>query len=215
MKGTIMQPCLFPKAHLIHRLWWSDVYVLFNKAQFHRQHGMSSITLKDDTVVGLPLQKVHSLVPCEDRLIAEDLKQWRSSMRWLAGKKYPVTALPKIDIACDMVSDGGSFVVAAEMSLRYAGHLLGIKTEITTDYMTETHPAGDPCGWVLDICEANKITEYFCGGTTSREYLDLERCKNQGVSVVFQDWLPPAEGNLSWLHYWFADRLDLLKETMK
>lgn len=218
MRGVINQPCLFPEVHVIHRLWWvgqdMGFFVLMNKAQFQRKYGMAAARFPNSTV-GMSLAPVEGRAPCKDRFLASNLETWRYDMNKAVFRKYPSQAMSKLAIIFDICKEGRNYADTCMELTVLIKELAGIHCLIIPDDECDPPVEHDPCGWILSMCKRLHITDYFCGAKISKEYLDLERCKAENVNIIFQDWLPPADGNVTWLHYWFADKMDELKGAMK
>lgn len=215
MRGVINQPCLFPEVHVIHRLWWASqapgLFVMMNKAQFQRKYGMAAARFPHHTI-GASLQPVTERVPCAKRMLLEDMSTWRADMTRYVSKQYPKEALQKLDTVFSIVADGRNYADACFDMTEIVGGLIGADNCIIRDTKCEV-VENDPCGWIISMCNRLHIDEYFCGAKISKEYLDLSRCDSAGVKIVFQDWLPPKDGNVTWLHYWFSDKMDELRGT--
>ncbi len=211
MKGTINQPCLFPPVHVIHKIVWSDVFVLMGQANFKREYKMSSMLLKGFSL-GVPLKKSTSYTSCNNRYIVDDLSTWRAGALKKASKYYDSKAVYKFKLLLDLLIEGASLTENAFKTTQCCLNLLGSVTPILTD-SDVTPIRGDPSKWVLALCKQHKIDHYIFGALRST-YLDKQLFVKNNIQLLVQDWVPPLDGNLSWVHYYITGQMETLRRFL-
>ena len=214
MNVVITQPVAFPRVHLLNRLKWCDRYVLMNHAQFNRKVGMSQLALQvegGEQIIGIPVEKSGQRETCHSKKIAYEDSWWRGVERklskWYEGRPDIDS---KIGTLRRMLSESGTVAGLGLMSLQFIASELRIEKEKVLCDSESWKIPNDPSGWLLNICKQLNASEYMCGEAGSTQYLDFQRFENEGIGVTIQKWQPPTDGNVSWVHYWLADKIDEL-----
>ncbi|HYF12857.1 MAG TPA: WbqC family protein [Candidatus Paceibacterota bacterium] len=65
--------------------------------------------------------------------------------------------------------------------------------------------------WIIDTCKKMGAEEYYYGGTSAAAYMDFDRLKNAGITLVEQDW---QGREYSQLHGAFIPNLSILDLLM-
>ena len=212
MKGVITQPYIAPNVHLIARFAWADRAILMNKAQYTRKYKLSGIQLPKKSL-GIPVKKTKGFTSCLEKeidLSSFETEFFRTIENDYGEEAYRCKAIPFFHL----LQTSPNFARASAVALQFALNQLKIETVKIASDMPIEPVFNDPCGWILKICKHFEIDQYMSGATVSKEYMEEDLCKKQGVDLVFQDWKAPEDGNYSWLHYWFSGKLNELKRSI-
>jgi hypothetical protein len=206
MRVTVYQPTLFPRVYLLDRCYHSDMYVIMQQAQFTKNTGLTKIYMKGG-ILTLPVES--GMVPCnEKRLIplssselkkmGRQLKAWypNASEHRVAHVTHMIKELPEVAPTLD---------IAGYLTMKIGLTRMSIKDQLLCYARETTYVEGNPSQWLVNICKERGASHYLCGEGAS--YMDLDLFKMEGVTIERQDYTPPQDGNLSWLHYYLSNTM--------
>ena len=77
-------------------------------------------------------------------------------------------------------------------SINIVREILGIHTPLVLQSDIEVDSSLKKGDLILGLCKAVKADRYYAGRGASMQYLDIEKCKSQGVYVVYQNFSHPV-----------------------
>ena len=197
MKVIIHQPNYLPWIGFFNNVSMSDTYVILDSVQFERDGftNRNKIKLPDSqtgwTWLTVPVGKGNSQKLITDVEI-DNRQDWREAS---------LTAINRIYKSSPYLKDYSQFLDGiykkdwdnlSELNIFIIKELfaiLGLRPQIIK--ASELNISSKKSDLILDICKKVGATEYL-SGITGREYMDMERFKESGIKVNFQDFKHPV-----------------------
>lgn len=197
MKVVIHQPNYLPWIGFFNKVSMADTYVVLDSVQFERDGftNRNKIKLPDSqkgwTWLTVPVGKGNS-----HKLIMD--VEIDNSQRW---NEASLSAINRIYKSSPHLKNYSQFLNGiykkdwdnlCEMNIFIIKELfgiLGLKPQIIK--ASELNVSSKKGDLILDICKKVGATEYI-SGITGKEYMDMDRSKEYGIRVTFQDFKHPV-----------------------
>ncbi len=197
MKVAIHQPNYLPWIGFFNKVSMADTYVILDSVQFERDSftNRNKIRLPDSrtgwTWLTVPVGKGNSHKLIMDVEIDNNLN-WKETSLSAINRIYKTSPYLKnysqfLDSIYkknwDNLSELNVYIIKELFGI------LGLKLQIIR--VSELNVSSKKSELILDICKNVGATEYI-SGITGREYLDMDRFKEYGIKVTYQDFKHPV-----------------------
>lgn len=214
------QPHVFWPIHLVHRVFMADEFVLMDRVQINRKVGMTRYKVAQKTKDGLRVIELsvpfrggaRAMVNEAELDVFEPEFRTSSSKGWVdqhlttlehCYKHAPFWEDTKniVEVAYRGCLTLVDFGVNSFNSVRRRAGLdhLSTKMRRQSEIQNGTATGAELISTLVGACCG---TTYICGKPEDRPYLTDAFMKERGVDVESQDFHPPPDGNLSWLHFY-------------
>ena len=191
---AIHQPHYLPWLRYFDKIARADAFVLLDDAQFTKNDWQNRTRVKG------PAGPVTLTVPVRSRL-GETIAKTEIAVENPWRRKHAKTLMQYYGACPAFKEAGGPFTELlsrewaglgelAEATVRLACRSLGIGTRIVR--ASEVGGEGTGTGRLVAICRELGADAYLAGAYSVEQYLDVEAFRREGVSLLVQDWKPPA-----------------------
>jgi hypothetical protein len=197
MKVTIHQPNYIPWIGFFNKVSMADTYVILDTVQYEKDGFTNRNKIRQpDSPIGwawltVPVKKGSSNQPIKDVQIDNNQKWKEASLRsinriyksspYLKAYSQFLDSIYKKE--WDGLSDLNEFIIKELFSM------LGIEPQIIK--ASELGVNSKKSDLNLDICKKVGATEYI-SGISGRDYLEMDRFKEEGIKVTFHDFKHPV-----------------------
>ena len=186
---AIYQPRFAPHLHWWNRMLQSDVFVIYDDAQFKRQRWQHRCEVMQGgrrLLLTVPISHDDLFKPINQVHVASG-RRWREKLLKTLYYSYhgePFWQEHRDPIKICLGSD-----LLAEINLSL---ILYVKDELDLDVETPLSSSlgisGGGTERLVDICRRFDADEYLCGGTAYESYMELDRFREAGIAVRVQRW---------------------------
>jgi hypothetical protein len=210
---SVHQPQVFHSIHLLSRIIRSNVHVVMDLAQINRKVGMATYLLgrRDEDPDRSPISmKVPvsggNRVSCLEAKIGVDdgwVDKHLGMFDHLYSRATHYQSTRRQLALCLTEWRGASFASFGTMCLRFAFGAMGLENPPTVFKESSLRMpvvGEDGTDRIAGLVQTVYGTGYYCGRPEDRPYLDEDRLRARGIKTHAQDFVPPPDGNLSWVH---------------
>ena len=186
---AIYQPRFAPHLHWWNRMLQSDVFVIYDDAQFKRQswqHRCEVMQGGRRLLVTLPISHQDLFKPINQVHVASG-RRWREKLLKTlhfsyGGRSFYQRHRDQIEtcLGSDLLAEINTSLI------RHVGEELDLDVE--TPMSSSLGIPGGGTERLVDICRHFDADEYLCGGTAYEGYMELDRFREAGIAVRVQRW---------------------------
>lgn len=188
------QPAYLPWLGYFDKIKRSDVFIFLDTVQYEKNSftNRNKIKTGNGTIwLSIPVIKTDHFDKIMSEMPIDTKSHWQRKhlnsiqMSYSKAENYK-DLFPKLQ---ELYSkDYSNLVDATWDHLMFWLDLLGIHTRIIKSSELDVH--SKKSDFVLDLCKAVKA-DYYISGALGRDYMEVERFKDAGIEVEFQDYKHP------------------------
>lgn len=193
---SIHQPVYLPWLGYLHKIYYSDKFVIHDDAQFTRKSFIKRALIKkwrdskESSYLSVPAKK-HSARCCISELIVDDSEDWRQDHLRKIHAAYSKTEyfseiFPKLESSLADTQASSSLVDVTSMLLFFLLNLLGIEREIIfASNLSKDSTLQNAQDRNLAVCKMLGGSIYF-SGTGAKKYQDQDKLP-EDIKLIYQD----------------------------
>lgn len=192
IKVTIHQPEHLPWLGFFHKLSLSDIFVILDNVQYRKNYYQNRNKIRTDQGfmwITVPVER-HLKTLIKDVKIVQDKrwkKKWWDSIRCTYNKaSYFNNYAEKLH---DIINKEEDKLINLNIEIiRFICGILNIKCQFIK--ASELSVKGKREILLLNCCKELNAGTYI-SGVSGREYLEVEKFKNEGIKIIFQEFYHP------------------------
>jgi len=197
--ATVWQPLYFPKLHYLARLAKSDVFVIFDDAEFSRssrQH-RTQIDFQNKTWLTIPIKRSTATVSLDNARI--DMSQdWVAQHLGTLQAKYGEDARTMFEEYYTDLNEASTIIDITVPTLKRVIQEFDIDVDTyNSSELDIPYDKGNPSVYNARLANHFDCDVYYCGQNAYEGYLDPDPFKKRDIHIRIQDWTPTwADGNV-------------------
>jgi hypothetical protein len=191
--ATVWQPLYFPKLHYLARLAKSDVFVIFDNAEFSRssrQH-RTQIDFQNKTWLTIPIKRSTTTVSLDNARV--DMSQdWIAQHLGTLQAKYGGDVRTMFEEYYTDLNETSTVIDITVPTLKRVVQEFDIDVDIyRSSELDVPYRKGNASEYNARLANHFDCDVYFCGQNAYEGYLDTDPFEKRNIDIRTQDWNCP------------------------